>query len=53
MRQGDQQGNQVRARHPGEIEAKAKTVTITGDFDAGKLVKAFNKAGFSIKVSTN
>ncbi len=37
----------------GEIEPKAETVTITGDFDAQKLVKAFNKAGFSIKVSAN
>jgi mercuric ion binding protein len=37
----------------GEIEPKAQTVTITGDFDAQALVKAFNKAGFSIKVSTN
>jgi len=37
----------------GEIEAKAQTVTITGDFDAQALVQAFNKAGFSIKVSAN
>ncbi len=34
----------------GEIQPKEETVTVTGDFDAGKLVKAFNDAGFSIKV---
>ena len=33
----------------GEIEAKAETVTVTGDFDAGKLVQAFEDAGFHVK----
>jgi len=36
----------------GEIEAKAETVTVTGDFDAGKLVQAFNDAGFHVKAET-
>lgn len=36
----------------GEAEPKAETFTVTGDFDAAKLVEAFNEAGFSIKVST-
>ena len=35
----------------GEVAAKAETFTVTGDFDAAKLVEAFNEAGFSIKVS--
>jgi copper chaperone CopZ len=35
----------------GEAEQKADTVTVTGDFDAEKLVKAFNDAGFSVKVA--
>lgn len=35
----------------GTVEAKATTVTVTGDFDAQALVKAFNKAGFSVKAS--
>jgi copper chaperone CopZ len=34
----------------GEAKPKADTITITGDFDAAKLVAAFNDAGFSIKV---
>jgi len=33
----------------GEIKANEQTVTITGDFDAQKLVQAFNDAGFSVK----
>jgi len=36
----------------GEIEAKAQTVTVTGDFDAGKLVDAFEEAGFHVKAET-
>jgi mercuric ion binding protein len=36
----------------GEIEAKAETVTVTGDFDAGKLIQAFNDAGFHVKAET-
>jgi copper chaperone CopZ len=35
----------------GEVKPKTDTFTVTGDFDAGKLVEAFNEAGFSIKVS--
>lgn len=34
----------------GKVEAKAETVTITGEFDAVKLVEAFNEAGFHVKV---
>ncbi len=33
----------------GEIEPKAESVTVTGDFDAGKLVQAFEDAGFHVK----
>lgn len=33
-----------------EVEPKAETFTVTGDFDAQKLVQAFNDAGFSVKV---
>jgi copper chaperone CopZ len=35
----------------GEAEAKKDTFTVTGDFDAAALVKAFNDAGFAVKVS--
>jgi periplasmic mercuric ion binding protein len=35
----------------GEIAAKATSGTITGDFDAAKLVAALNEAGFHVKVS--
>lgn len=31
-------------------KAKVTTATVTGDFDAAKLVKALNKAGFHVKV---
>ena len=34
----------------GEVEAKATTVTVTGDFEAKALVKQFNDAGFHVKV---
>ena len=33
----------------GEAVAKEDTFTVTGDFDAQKLVEAFNDAGFSVK----
>jgi copper chaperone CopZ len=33
----------------GEVEAKATSVTVTGDFDPAKLVEAFNDAGFHVK----
>ena len=36
----------------GEIEPKTETVTVTGDFDAGKLVEAFEDAGFHVKADT-
>jgi copper chaperone CopZ len=36
----------------GEAMPKDDTFTVTGDFDAGKLVQAFNDAGFSVKAST-
>jgi mercuric ion binding protein len=36
----------------GEIAPKADSVTVTGDFDAGKLVEAFNDAGFHVKAET-
>jgi copper chaperone CopZ len=36
----------------GEIEAKAETVTVTGDFDAEKLVEAFNEGGFHVKAES-
>ncbi len=36
----------------GTVDPKATTVTVTGDFDAQALVKAFNKAGFSVKAAT-
>jgi mercuric ion binding protein len=35
----------------GKIEADSQTVTVTGSFDAQKLVQAFNDAGFSVKVA--
>ena len=34
-----------------KVAAKAETFTVTGDFDAQKLVAAFNEAGFSVKVA--
>jgi periplasmic mercuric ion binding protein len=46
--------NEVIAKVPGakgEVEGKATTVKVTGDFDAKKLVDAFNEAGFSVKVA--
>ena len=36
----------------GTAEPATESITITGDFDAAKLVEAFNAAGFSVKVST-
>jgi mercuric ion binding protein len=33
----------------GEVEPKVDSVTVTGDFDAGKLVQAFEDAGFHVK----
>lgn len=36
----------------GEVEAKATTVTVTGDFDQSALVQAFNDAGFHVKVDS-
>ena len=33
------------------VEPKSETFTVTGDFDAAKLVEAFNEAGFSVKVA--
>jgi len=36
----------------GEVEAKAETVTVTGDFDAGKLIQAFEDAGFHVKAES-
>jgi mercuric ion binding protein len=33
----------------GEVEPKSETFTVTGDFDAAKLVEAFHDAGFSIE----
>lgn len=47
--------NKVIKSVPGatcEVAPKAETFTVTGDFDAAKLVEAFNEAGFSVKVST-
>ena len=35
----------------GTAEPATESITITGDFDAGKLVQAFNDAGFSVKVA--
>ena len=35
----------------GVAEPKVDTFTVTGDFDAAALVKAFNDAGFSVKVA--
>lgn len=35
----------------GEAEPKNDTFTVTGDYDAAALVKAFNDAGFSVKVA--
>jgi copper chaperone CopZ len=35
----------------GTSEPKVDTFTVTGDFDAAALVKAFNEAGFSVKVA--
>ncbi|HEY8747823.1 MAG TPA: hypothetical protein VIM11_07605 [Tepidisphaeraceae bacterium] len=35
----------------GDVPAKAVTFTVTGPFDATKLVEAFNDAGFSVKVA--
>jgi periplasmic mercuric ion binding protein len=46
--------NEVIAKVPGakgEVEGKATTVKVSGDFDAKKLVEAFNEAGFSVKVA--
>ena len=34
-----------------EVGLKEESFTVTGDFDAAKLVEAFNDAGFSVKVS--
>jgi periplasmic mercuric ion binding protein len=34
----------------GEVEAKKTTMTVTGDFDAQKLVDELNAAGFAVKV---
>ena len=31
------------------LRSLAETVTVTGDFDAGKLVQAFEDAGFHVK----
>ena len=38
-------------RASGEAEPKVDTFTVTGEFDAAALVKAFNDAGFSVKVA--
>jgi len=35
----------------GEIKNKEQTVTVTGDFDASKLVQALNEAGFHCKAA--
>jgi mercuric ion binding protein len=35
----------------GEAKAKEDTFTVTGDFDATTLVKAFNDAGFAVTVA--
>jgi len=35
-----------------EVEPKAETFTVTGDFDAAKLAEAFNTAGFNVKIET-
>jgi copper chaperone CopZ len=35
----------------GAAQAKVDTFTVTGDYDASALVKAFNDAGFSVKVA--
>jgi len=46
--------NKVIASVPGakgEAEPKTDTVTVTGEFDAEALVKAFNDAGFSVKTA--
>jgi hypothetical protein len=32
------------------VEAKKTTMTVTGDFDAQKLVDELNAAGFAVKV---
>ncbi|HSZ56388.1 MAG TPA: cation transporter [Tepidisphaeraceae bacterium] len=36
----------------GEVDAKATTVTVTGDFDPAALVQAFNDAGFHAKIES-
>ena len=36
----------------GEATPKVDTFTVTGDFDAAALVKAFNDAGFSVKTAS-
>ena len=36
----------------GTAEPATDSITITGDFDAAKLVEAFNDAGFSVKAVT-
>ena len=46
--------NETIAKVPGakgEVDAKATTVKVSGDFDAKKLVETFNEAGFHVKVS--
>jgi copper chaperone CopZ len=35
----------------GEVKAKEDTFTVTGDFDASAMVKAFNDAGFAVTAS--
>jgi copper chaperone CopZ len=35
----------------GEVDGKATTVNLTGDFDLKKVVEAFNEAGFHVKVA--
>jgi copper chaperone CopZ len=46
--------NETIAKVPGakgEVDGKATKVSVTGDFDAKKLVEAFNEAGFHVKVA--
>ena len=47
------ESHQVGPRRKGEIKPKEDSVAVTGDFDAGKLVEAFNDAGFTVKAAAN